>query len=159
MRVLGVPLDAPQAIVNRALSDISTLDSLLRSVPAQVERGLSLGQELVAIGHRVLEIVERLDERAEAINELGERLDQRAAELLELGREMRELGGRIDTTGGEIVEQAGRVVTTANDVVTMLPTLERALELASPLEGAIDRFGRMVDRFPGGGRRGPEPEQ
>ena len=34
----------------------------------------------------------------------------------------------------------------------MIPTLERAIALASPLEGAIDRFGRFVDRLPGGQR-------
>jgi hypothetical protein len=35
----------------------------------------------------------------------------------------------------------------------MLPTLERAIEMASPLEGAIDRVGRLVDRLPGGAAR------
>jgi hypothetical protein len=39
-----------------------------------------------------------------------------------------------------------------------MPTLERALQMASPLEGAIDRFGRLVDRLPGGAPRRPDAE-
>ena len=82
-------------------------------------------------------------------NDLGERLDVRAGELLELGQSIRDLGDRIDGTGVEIVERAGQVVNTAAELITLLPAMERALDLASPLGGAIDRFGRMVDRFPG----------
>ena len=152
MRVLGIPIDTPQAVVTRVLDDVSAIEKLLRSVPGQIDRALTLAEELVDTANRILVIAERLDRRAEKINKLGERLDERAADLLDLGRDMRDLGGKIDATGAEIVKQAGRVVTTASEVITMLPAVERALELASPLEGAIDRFGRMVDRFPGGPR-------
>ncbi len=40
-------------------------------------------------------------------------------------------------------------------MIRTLPALERAIEMASPLEGAIDRFGRLVDRLPGGTARRP----
>jgi hypothetical protein len=149
MRVLGIPIDTPQAIVTRAVNDIQTIEQLLRSVPGQIDRGLSLGQELVDIGHRILVIAERLEQKAERMDQLGQQLDHKASQLLMLGEDMRNLGGKIDATGGQIVDQAQQVVSTASEVITMLPALERALELASPLEGAIDRFGRMVDRFPG----------
>ncbi len=121
--------------------------------PAQFERMLELGEEIASIGRQVLEIAERLDRRADAIMVLGERLDSRAAELVELGAEMRDLGGRIDYRGGEIVERAGQVVETGTELIAVMPTFERALEMATPLEGAIDRFGRLVDRLPGGARR------
>jgi hypothetical protein len=101
----------------------------------------------------VLEIAERLDRRAEAVMSLGERLDERAVELLELGATMRDLGHRIDDRGAEIVERASQVVETGGELITVLPAFERALEMATPLEGAIDRFGRLVDRLPGGGAR------
>jgi hypothetical protein len=146
-----------------AASDLAALERLVRTAPGQFDRALKLAEELVEIGRRVLTIAERLDRRAAAITELGERLDARATQLLDLGAEMRELGGRIDVRGAEIVDRASLVVESAGELIAVLPTLERALELATPLEGAIDRFGRLVDRFPGAGsgtrRRPPAEDQ
>ena len=119
---------------------------------------LELGEEIAQIGREVLVVARRLDQRAEAIMALGERLDVRAAELLELGDAMRDLGDRIDIRGAEIVDRAGQVVETGAELIAVLPAFERALEMATPLEGAIDRFGRLVDRLPGGAtRRRPAP--
>jgi hypothetical protein len=161
VRVLGLPVPAPGELLAWPLRDLAALERLLLDAPRQLDRLLALGEELVDIGQRVLVIAERLDRRAEAIFQLGERLDDRANQLLALGGEMRDLGGQIDVRGAEIVDRAGQVVTAAADLSNVLPTIERALDLATPLEGAIDRFGRLVDRFPGGatGRRRPvEPE-
>ncbi|MDQ6777714.1 MAG: hypothetical protein M3071_16225, partial [Actinomycetota bacterium] len=166
MRVLGIPLDPPQAIVSRVLSDLGAIARAAREAPAQLDRMLELGEEIVDIGRAVLEIAERLDERAaailvlgarldaraEAILELGARLDGRTNELIDLGIRMHKLGDRVDARGAEVAGQAGAVVETATELITVLPTLERALQLATPLEGAIDRFGRLVDRLPGGRR-------
>jgi chromosome segregation ATPase len=112
------------------------------------------------IGRSVLEIAERLDQRADAALALGERLDDRAEELIKLGRRMEKLGKRVDKRGTEIVEagdeivaSAGRLSETGSELIRALPALERAIEMASPLEGAIDRFGRLVDRLPGGTAR------
>jgi len=139
------------------LSDLAAVARLARLAPAQFDRLLELGEEMAAIGRSVLEIAERLDERADAIMVLGERLDARADELVRMGTQMREVGLRIDTRGGEIVDSANRVVETGSELITVLPAFERALEMATPLEGAIDRFGRLVDRLPGGAqRRRPE---
>ena len=150
MRVLGVPLVGPQTVVVRVVGDAAAVERLLRSLPDQLERGLQIGDELVEIGHQLLDIAERLDGRAADFHELGERLDTRAVALLELGQSVRDLGGRIDDTGVEIVERAGQVVGAAADLISLLPAMERAVDLASPLGGAIDRFGRIVDWFPGG---------
>jgi hypothetical protein len=153
VRLLGVPIEPPQAVVNRVLSDLGAVARAARSAPAQLDRVLELGEEMASIGRAVLEIAERLDRRAAAIMALGERLDSRAVELIELGAEMRELGQRIDVRGSEIVDGASRVVETGGELITVLPAFERALEMATPLEGAIDRFGRLVDRLPGGATR------
>ncbi|MDQ6804594.1 MAG: hypothetical protein M3065_06430, partial [Actinomycetota bacterium] len=183
MRVLGLPLDPPQTIINRVLSDLGAIARAAREAPAQLERMLELGEEIADIGRAVLEIAERLDERAAAILALGERLDDRAAailvlgarldaraeailelggrldgrtnELIDLGIRMHNLGDRVDARGAEVAGQAGAVVESATELITVLPTLERALQLATPLEGAIDRFGRLVDRLPGGRRTEP----
>jgi hypothetical protein len=158
VRILGVPIDPPQDVVARIMSDLGALAGLARSAPAQLDRLLALGDEVTAIGRGVLALGARLDQRAGEITALGERLDVRTAELLELGTSISALGDRIDTRGQEIVERADQVVQTGNAVVDALPTLERALELATPLEGAIDRVGRFVDRLPGGtGARRPGP--
>ncbi len=139
------------------LSDLAAIARLAHVAPAQFDRLLELGEEMAAIGRSVLEIAERLDERADAIMLLGERLDARAAELVLMGSDMREVGRRIDTRGAEIVDSADRVAETGSELITMLPAFERALEMATPLEGAIDRFGRLVDRLPGGtARRRPD---
>jgi len=183
VRVLGLPIETPQTVVNRVLGDLGAIARAARTAPAQLDRILALGEEIAAIGRGVLEIAERLDRRAEAIMSLGERLDDRAQQLLEVGVAMRELGEQIDERGselvergaeivdrgGEIVDRATRVVETGGELINVLPAFERALEMATPLEGAIDRFGRLVDRLPGGGtvrRRAedadppaPSPEQ
>ncbi|MBV9311828.1 MAG: hypothetical protein JOZ73_13435 [Solirubrobacterales bacterium] len=165
MRVLGLPIETPQSVINRILGDVGAIARAARTAPAQLDRMLALGEEIVAIGRGVLEIAERLDRRAEAIMTLGEQLDDRAQELLEVGGAMRDLGGQIEERGtelvdrgadiidrgGEIADRATRVVETGNELIAVLPALERALEMATPLEGAIDRFGRLVDRLPGGG--------
>jgi hypothetical protein len=153
MRVLGIPIESPQTVVNRAVSDLAAVARLARTVPDQFERMLVLGEEMVAIGHRVLDIAERLDRRAEAVLSIGERLDARASELVDLGSHMQKIGRQVDERGAEIVDRATRVVETGSELIGVLPALERALEMASPLEGAIDRFGRLVDRLPGGATR------
>jgi hypothetical protein len=165
VRVLGLPIEPPQAVANRVLSDLGAIARAARTAPAQLDRILALGEEIVSIGRGVLEIAERLDRRAEAVMSLGERLDDRAQQLLEVGTTMRELGEQIDERGAElvdrgaeivdrgaeIVDRATRVVETGGELIAVLPAFERALDMATPLEGAIDRFGRLVDRLPGGG--------
>jgi hypothetical protein len=158
VRLLGLPIESPPAVLNRILSDVGAVARLARSAPAKLDRILELGEEMAIIGHAVLEIAERLDARAEAVMILGERLDRRAVELIELGENMRELGERVDFRGAEIVDRATRVAATGGELIGALPAFERALEMATPLEGAIDRFGRLVDRLPGGTpRRRPGP--
>ena len=158
MRVLGLPIEPPQAVLGRLLNDVGAVARLAQVLPDQFERMLELGEEIAQIGREVLVVARRLDQRAEAIMALGERLDVRAAELLELGDAMRDLGDRIDIRGAEIVDRAGQVVETGAELIAVLPAFERALEMATPLEGAIDRFGRLVDRLPGGAtRRRPAP--
>src|SRR5579884_642726 len=138
MRVLGLPIDTPQSVINRVLGDLGAIARAARRAPAQLDRVLELGEEIAAIGHGVLAVAERLDDRA--------------VQLIELGAQMRELGEHIDARGAEIVERVTRVADTGEELIGVLPALERAIEMATPLEGAIDRFGRLVDRLPGGVR-------
>ena len=153
MRVLGIPIISPVAAADRTLSDARAVVRMARAAPAQLDRVLELGEDIARTAHAALEVAERLDQRAQAFVELAERLDARAAELLALGSELRQLGQRVDVRGAEIVDRASQVVETGADLIAVLPTLERAIQMATPLEGAIDRFGRLVDRLPGGTAR------
>ncbi len=157
MRLLGVPIESPQTVVSRIVSDVGAVARAARMAPGQIDRMLTLGEEIASTGRAVLEIAQRLDERAEAVLSIGHRLNERAAGLLELGTKIELLGGQVDARGAEIVDRATQVVETGSELIGVLPALEQALEMASPLEGAIDRFGRLVDRLPGGqSRRQPE---
>jgi hypothetical protein len=158
MRVLGLSLESPQTVANRIASDVAALARLARAAPAQLDRMLELGEEIASIGRGLLEIAERLDSRAEAVMALGDRLDRRAGELIDLGGNMQLLGEQVDARGAEIVDRAAAVVQTGSELINVLPALERALGMATPLEGAIDRFGRFVDRLPGGGPRHPRDD-
>jgi uncharacterized protein (DUF3084 family) len=161
---LGLPLDLPSNVLARVLSDLGALARAAREAPATLDRILNLGEQLVAIGRELLEIAERLDARADAVLAMGQRIEdrtdallalggsveERAHQLVELGARMEALGERVDARGKEVAERAGEVVERGGELIAVLPALERALELATPLEGAIDRFGRLVDRLPGG---------
>jgi hypothetical protein len=186
VRVLGLPIVSPDAVANRILSEVGTLAQLARTAPRGLERVLEMGEEFLAIGHRMLDLGERIDRHAEALLSLGDRIDARvealmslgeridgrmealmslgdqlegqAGELLALGREIRAVGDRIDARGAQIVDSAAVVADTGAELVHVMPTLERAIAMTTPLEGAIDRFGRLVDRLPGGtARRRGEP--
>ena len=97
---------------------------------------------------------------------MGERLDARGAEMLEFGGAMERLGRELHEQATVMDRHAERVAALGQDIVTALPTLEHAATLVSPLEGAVERIGRVVDRLPGGGdprrqpgsaRRAPSP--
>jgi hypothetical protein len=153
MRVLGLPIVTPDVVAGRVAADLGALARAARRTPEQLDRLLTIGEEIVGIGQRVLELGERIDARAEALLTLGGRIEGSANDLLGLGSEIRLLGEQMDARGADIVDRAGRVAETGDDLVAVLPTLQRAIEMATPLEGAIDRVGRFVDRLPGGQRR------
>lgn len=78
------------------------------------------------------------------------KLDERAAELLATGETVNELGERMLVEANLVHTRAAEVVAQAADLQRAIPTAERAVDLIQPLEGAVERLGRMVDRLPGG---------
>lgn len=140
----------PPRLALRALDDLHTIATSSRDisaalgdferraedVSAQIETGLAL------LG-RIEEMGKRIDERAEAILELGERIERSATEVLTQGAAI-ELAARELAVSGAALAEA-------------LPTLQRGLEIAEPLEGVVERVGRIVDRLPGGPRRAAAP--
>jgi hypothetical protein len=144
---------SPLSLAGRILSDVGAVVDFVRWAPSRIDRALELAEELTEIGATVAAVAERFDRRFEEMTALGRDLDRRLAELIALGESIRDLGDRFDARGGELVERANRVAETGEELIASLPAFERAVEMATPLEGAIDRFGRFVDLLPGGSAR------
>ncbi len=158
MRVLGFPVIDPRAIGAGFADELLAAVRVIAAAPAQIDRLITLGEQLVILGQQFVELGQSIDGRASELLALGERMEQRASQLLDVSATVEGLAERIDARGEEIVRRGGEIVETGNELIAVLPTLERAIEMTTPLEGAIDRFGRLVDRLPGGpARRREEP--
>jgi hypothetical protein len=128
---------------------------LLRLPPLALLRALDDLHTLAQRADTAVELLERLDARADEILALGASIDARGQSIVELGEQLHALGEEIHSQGILIEQRASEVATRGAELVASLPTLESAVALVTPLEGAVERLGRMVDRLPGGARRGP----
>lgn len=121
----------PAQLTQRVLRDLDAIADVARSVP------------------RAIALLESLDETAKQVLALGERIDQRGAELVALGEQFNTIGDQMLTEARLVHTRAAEVVETAGEMITVLPAIRRAVELGEPLEGAIERFARIVERIPG----------
>ena len=142
MNILGVPIDLPTRVVGRALSDLGDLARVAREIPARLD-------EVQSRLDRALEVAETIDHRMERALEIGERVDAHATAVLELGEQLLEVGTVANEQAVLITESAREVAVRGGELVATLPTLERAVAIATPLEGTVERLGRIVDRLPG----------
>ena len=73
--------------------------------------------------------------------------------MIEIGERVLELGDILmeRSTLADRAKDADR----GADVAAALPTLQRAVSI-EPLEGAVERLGRAIDRLPGGRPRPPQ---
>ena len=69
---------------------------------------------------------------------------------------MVELGGRMEVHGEALLEIGARIAERGGEIAAALPSLERAVAIATPLEGTVERLGRALDRIPGGRARPAE---
>jgi hypothetical protein len=175
------PLDLliPPRLIVRAADDLHRLVALGERAMGQLERLedradriLALGEviedqatQIIALGDRIggqaddiLDMGGKIGGQADEIVSLGGRIDGRGAEITELGARLEELGRQMLAQGEVISERADAVATRAGDLVDALPTIEQAVTMVSPLEGAVERLGRTIDRFPGGRSKGRRHE-
>jgi len=159
------PFLLPPKLLLRALDDLHTiataaarLEEVERRLDARLAAVLELGDRVEQLGHLVDERIGQIDERAGEILDLGDRVDERAGGLLDVAQHVNgrldgllTLGDRVD----EILEQGRRVEQVVKEVsdrggaiAEALPVLQRAVEMAVPLEGAVERLGRVLDRLP-----------
>ena len=143
-RMLGIEL--PHRLVLRALDDLHTLAEAAKSLP-DVEARLTLKvDELETRAAEVLEALARADARLADGIAVGERLDDRAGAILD----------RTD----RVIAAAYGVTQAADHISEVLPSVEASAaaatvlaQTAEPLQGLVERLGRIADRLPGGGRR------
>lgn len=167
---LVAPLAIPPRLLVRALDDLHTIAASSREMSrrlASLERGaeaatdqlqtaIALLRQIEGLAEQVLSMAGRADARAEEILAFGERIELRVGDLLKLGDRADDLGAQMLAQAEAIQLAAREVAVRGGAVADALPPLQRALEIAEPLEGAVERLGRIVDRLPGGSRRAPE---
>jgi hypothetical protein len=161
VNLLALPL-LPARLAVRALDDVHTLAVVAKDVGSRLdtlERSLDeilrLGRAIETTGGEMLRMANVMDERAGAVLALGERIDVRADAIIGMGTRLDDRGAAIVAEGHQIRAAAGDVTATAAQILEALPLLERALAMAQPLEGAVERLGRVADRLPGGKPRRP----
>jgi hypothetical protein len=57
---------------------------------------------------------------------------------------------RVEARGESMIELGERMLTLGNAVTEQSEAIVRALAIATPLEGTVERLGRALDRLPGG---------
>lgn len=158
------------------LHTIAVAAGRLEQVEARLDERLAavleLGERVEQLGALVDERIVQVDARAAELIDLGDRVDHRAGELIDLGGRvderaggllgaaervegrlggLLELGDRVDEIleqGRRVEEVAARVAERGGQIAEAMPVLQRAVEMAVPLEGAVERLGRIVDRLP-----------
>ena len=134
------PLLLPPRLLLRALDDLHRIADAAGRLDELLERADALVERADRVDERAKDLAARLDEQADALLEQSRALHEQAAAILAQGE-------RVEAAAREVAEK-GTVL------VDALPALEQAIEMARPLEGAVERLGRMVDRLPGARPRG-----
>jgi hypothetical protein len=139
-------IDVPARLVFRALDDLHALAEAARTLPDVEARLTAKIDELETRAAEVLEAVASAEETLARGIAVGSELDTRADAILE--------------STDRIVAAAYSVAQGADHVAAVLPSLETSAaaasvlaETAEPLQGLVERLGRITDRLPGGGRR------
>jgi len=133
---------------------MASLVDLLTLPPLTVLRAFDDLHTLAQRADAAVELLERIDARVDEVLALGASIDARGQSIVELGEQLHSLGTEIHAQGVLIEERAAEVARRGEELVATLPTLEAAVALVTPLEGTVERLGRIVDRLPGGARRG-----
>ena len=130
MSLLTLPID----VLQRAIEDLATIAAGARELPARI-------QELD-------ERAARMQEQFERALTLGETIAANTAAMVEMAQ-------RVEARGESMVDLGERMITLGNAVTEQSEAIVRALAIATPLEGTVERLGRALDRLPGGR---PRPE-
>jgi methyl-accepting chemotaxis protein len=115
---------------------LASLQDRADSIEEMLGEAIEVAREIEARGREAIVAAERIDERFQAILALADHLDERAGEVLAEAEVIRLVAADVALRGGQVAEA--------------IPLLQRAVEIAEPLESTVERLGRLVDRLPGG---------
>jgi hypothetical protein len=142
--LLGI--DVPARLLIRAFDDLHALAEAARALP-DIEARLTIK-------------IDELEDRASEVLVALDRAEGRLAEGIAVGQELDERAGAILLGTERIVAAAYAVAEGADHVAAVLPSLEASAaaatvlaQTAEPLQGLVERLGRIADRLPGAGRR------
>lgn len=112
---------------------------------------------LATTAERAVDLLERLEAKADRIEgqldrltALGTRLEKGANDISALGTQFEHLGDALLAEARSTQAVGQEIAQRGAEIAAALPLLQRALDLGEPLEGAIERAARIVDRLPGG---------
>ena len=150
MSVFTLPID----LVTRALDDLGAIARVARELPERLDTLEARAEKVQEQLDRALGIGETIADNSAAMVELGRNIEARGEAMVDLGERMIVLGNTVLDRSNVIADRAKEVADRGADVAAALPVLERAVSMASPLEGTVERLGRALDRLPGGPRSG-----
>ena len=164
-------LALPPRLIARALDDLHAIAEAARRLPTieamlteQFEILNRQADELIRIGNDVIEMGREANagladgvKVGRNLHERGEALLASSEKILAQGQSMERQAARLDERSEEVMAQSERVIEAAREVAVRgaevaaaLPALEQMAAATEPLQPAIERFSRMVDRLPGG---------
>ena len=135
MSALTFPFELPARLARRAADDLGAIANIARELPARLDD---------------------LDARIEAMQTQLDRALTLGEVIESHGSAMVELAGRMEVHGEALLEIGAQIAERGGEIAEALPVLERAVSIATPLEGTVERLGRALDRLPGGRPRPPE---
>lgn len=146
MRLVLLGIDLPARLVLRAFDDLHTLAEAARALP-DVEARLTAR-------------VDELETRATEVLDAVSTAEATLASAIPIGEEIHERAGQILDRTDRVIAAAYSVTEAADHVTEVLPSLEASAaaatilaQTAEPLQGLVERLGRIADRLPGGFRR------
>ncbi len=155
MSLITAPFEIPARLIQRTIDDVAAIATVARELPTRLDDLNARADRVQEQLDRALGLGETIADNSTAMVAMAERIESRGASMIELGERMIELGNAVMTQSNVIADTAKEVADRGAEVAAALPTLERAVSLATPLEGAVERLGRAIDRIPGGR---PRPE-
>ena len=150
MQLIGY--GSPQVDVNA----VPGLGGLLSWTEATVRQTARRAVSLAALIDRVGSTLDDVAELRRAAEIIAASLSELGASAAGIDRNAGKIADEIaglSTSAKGIDTHAEKLATGIDELMVILPTLQRLTEIVDPLDNAVVRLGRFVDRIPGAGRR------
>lgn len=132
MSLLTQPFELSARLLQRVVDDVGAIAAASRELPARMQE----------LDDRAARMQDQLDRALD----LGEKIADNTAAMVAMAE-------RVESRGESMVELGERMITLGNAVTEQSQSIARALAIATPLEGTVERLGRALDRLPGGKQR------